>query len=169
MTDAIDTNRRGFLTRLSKPVTSLSAQAEPTPRVAVRPPQAVDEALFTRLCDGCGKCADACPNSIVHIREGLARIDMDYNECSLCQECTKVCPTGALNVSIKAHIDLIPSFSQGCDNYLQLACTLCQSSCTLAAIQIEEDELPRLDTALCNGCGQCQSSCYVNAITMVAS
>ncbi|MFC0173721.1 ferredoxin-type protein NapF [Vibrio comitans] len=169
MSDAIDSNRRGFLTRLSKPVRALSAEAEPTPRAAPRPPQAVDEALFERLCDGCGKCAEACPNSIVHIRESLARIDMDYNECTLCQECSKVCPTGALNLSVKAQIDLVPSFSQGCDNYLQLTCHLCQSSCKLAAIHIEEDELPRLETELCNGCGQCQSSCYVNAISMVAS
>ncbi|GEA50157.1 ferredoxin-type protein NapF [Vibrio inusitatus NBRC 102082] len=169
MSEAIDSNRRGFLTRLSKPVSELSGETEATPRTAARPPQAVDEALFVRLCDGCGKCARACPNSIVHIRENLARIDMDYNECTLCQECTKACPTGALNLSVKAHIDLTPSFSQSCNNYLQLSCNLCQSSCTLGAIYIEEDELPKIDTDRCNGCGQCQSSCYVNAISMVAS
>lgn len=167
MPESIDNSRRGFLTRLSKPVQSLQQEPERTPRTQPRPPRAVDEALFLRLCDGCGECKKVCPNSVIDIHEHTAQINLDFNECSLCSECVSACPTGALHSSIPVNIDLQPSFSQGCNNNLQIECQQCQFSCPQSAITVEEDELPVLDSDLCNGCGQCRSSCYIGAISMV--
>ncbi|MDV7104581.1 4Fe-4S binding protein [Vibrio sp. TH_r3] len=52
------------------------------------------------------------------------------------------------------------------NNYLQMECQQCASTCPQHAISIQDDELPRLNNELCNGCGQCRSSCYSNAILM---
>ena len=56
MSEQINSNRRGFLTRLSKPVKAATSYEEKSQRLHARPPRAVDEVLFERLCDGCGLC-----------------------------------------------------------------------------------------------------------------
>ncbi len=165
MSESIDHSRRGFLTRLRQPIQRME-QEETTLRSVARPPLAVDEALFVRLCDGCGKCQKACPNSVINLNANLAQLNLDYNECSLCFQCVVACPTDALHESIPLDINLRPHFSQNCNNYLQIECYQCVGACTKSAITIEPDELPRLNIQLCNGCGQCQSSCYTSAIKM---
>ncbi|PMH43861.1 ferredoxin-type protein NapF [Vibrio sp. 10N.286.49.B3] len=166
MSEIVDPQRRGFLTRFSKPVSAIRQAPEVTPREQPRPPCAVDEALFTRLCDGCGLCQSACPNGVIEIQDGLAKINLDYNECSLCKQCVVACNADALHDSINIAIDLQPTFSQACNNYLQIECNQCQQLCPQAAILVEEDELPSLDKAKCTGCGQCCSHCYIGVITM---
>ena len=66
MSEQINSNRRGFLTRLSKPVKAATSYEEKSQRLHARPPRAVDEVLFERLCDGCGLCEQAC--QIVSLR-----------------------------------------------------------------------------------------------------
>ncbi|MGR5097004.1 ferredoxin-type protein NapF [Vibrio maritimus] len=165
MSEPINHNRRGFLTRLRKPVESMN-QPETTPRLVARPPHAVDEALFSRLCDGCGRCQSACSNGVIELNANLAQLNLDYNECSLCEECVSACPTDALHASIPVEINLRPQFAEICNNYLQTECRLCKSSCSQKAITIEADELPNVKDDVCNGCGQCRNSCYIGAITM---
>lgn len=67
------------------------------PRVKARPPYAVEESMFTRLCDGCGKCASACPSQIIEMVDGVAALDISYSVCDLCGECKSACPTLALS------------------------------------------------------------------------
>ena len=166
MIESIDSNRRGFLLRLTKSAQNFNNKEEETPRNEPRPPHAVDEILFVRLCDNCGKCQKACPNSVIEMSNGLAKLNLDYNECSLCEECVKACPSGALHISIPININLRPAFSEGCNNYMQIECKQCQTGCPQSAISIEDGELPKLNEALCNGCGQCRNSCYMGAISM---
>ncbi len=165
MSESIDHSRRGFLTRLRKPVESINQQ-QTTPRLVARPPHAVDEALFVHLCDGCAKCQQICPNNIIEIDAQLAQLNLDYNECSLCGECVKACSTNALHYSAPVSINLRPHFTQSCNNYLNIDCQQCKGACQNNAILIQPDELPYLNEELCNGCGQCRSSCYANAIVM---
>ncbi len=165
MSESIDHSRRGFLTRLREPVESIKQQ-EITPRLVARPPHAVDEALFSRVCDGCGKCQSVCPNGVIELSANLAQLNLDYNECSLCGECVNTCPTDALHTSIPLDINLRPHFTQICNNYLQIECQQCAGACPKSAITIQEDELPILNNELCSGCGQCRTSCYIGAITM---
>lgn len=165
MNESIDNNRRSFLTRFSQPVKQ-AQQADKTPRPVARPPHAVDEALFTRLCDGCGECLYVCPNSVIELDAKLAQLNLDYNECSLCGKCVTACPTDALHASVSVDINLRPNFSQSCNNYLSMECQQCASACPQNAISIQPDELPRINQERCNGCGQCRSSCYASAINM---
>lgn len=165
MNEQINDSRRGFLTRFSHPVKS-AQQSDITHRGVARPPHAVDEALFSRLCDGCGECQKACPNSVIELSGQLAQLNLDYNECSLCGECVAACPTDALHTSIPVDINLRPHFAQSCNNYLNMDCQQCASACSQNAISIQPDKLPRLNQERCTGCGQCRSSCYASAITM---
>lgn len=43
-------------------------------------------------CDGCGRCVDECPRSILEVRNGSVRvIDNRLEDCSLCRLCEKAC------------------------------------------------------------------------------
>lgn len=165
MTQSIDQNRRRFLTRFSHPVKQVN-KPEITPRSFARPPHAVDESLFERLCDGCGECQKVCPNSVIEISTQLAQLNLDYNECSLCGSCVTACPTDALHASVTLNINLRPYFTPICNNYLNLECRQCAFTCPQNAITVQPGELPQLSYELCNGCGQCRANCYANAILM---
>lgn len=167
MSDSINTQRRGFLTRLSKPIVATYSDYERTPRKSARPPNAVDEALFERLCNGCNRCVESCPNSVIELNDDKAELNLDYNTCSFCKKCIEACQTGALHNTIESVIDLQPSFSTSCNNYLQLECDNCASSCPQQAIVIAEGELPTLNIDYCDGCGLCRSACYIGAVSLV--
>lgn len=166
MTEQINSNRRGFLTRLSKPVQAAASYEEKSQRLHARPPRAVDEVLFERLCDGCGLCEQDCPNSVIEIQKGSALLNLDYNSCSMCNKCSEACPTGALHPTVEPYIDLKPNFADSCNNYMQMDCHACQTACSAGAIKIEAGELPNVALDKCNGCGECRSACYIGSVTL---
>ena len=45
-------------------------------------------------CDGCGKCAEACPVKAVSVEQGKAKID--YNKCLFCGKCVEACANDSL-------------------------------------------------------------------------
>ena len=170
MTEQTNLSRRRFLTRLTKPAEQLiHSTSSPTPRAAVRPPRALDEALFVELCTGCGACQLACTESVIEIANTVATLNLDYNHCTLCDYCTVACTTGALNQTQSMQIDFYPIFCDNCQNYLMDTCNLCQDSCPQQAIFIEADELPIVNTEKCNGCGACRAACSVGSIIFTAS
>ncbi len=50
-------------------------------------------------CIGCKICEKACNFDAVHIENNLARVD--YTKCTMCNECTKKCPTKAICSLVK--------------------------------------------------------------------
>lgn len=46
-------------------------------------------------CIGCGKCQTVCGSEAITVQNNLAYIDAD--KCTLCRECEKACPTGAIH------------------------------------------------------------------------
>lgn len=53
--------------------------------------------FFSRLCVGCGKCAEVCGQNAAHIVNGKSVIDR--SRCISCGSCAGKCPCGALKVS----------------------------------------------------------------------
>lgn len=166
-TETIDHSKRRLFTRWRAAATSSSAPktlaSETLSRQAARPPFAVDESLFLRLCDGCGLCASACPSQIITMENGVAAIDISYAACDLCGRCQQACPTLAL-AEQTAHTGLVATIANSCENMYGF-CDSCESSCPYSALVWQEDAKPRIDTALCKGCGQCAQSCYNSMIS----
>lgn len=56
---------------------------------------AVARKACKNACIGCGKCKTVCGNDAITVENNLAYIDAD--KCTLCRECEKACPTGAIH------------------------------------------------------------------------
>lgn len=46
-------------------------------------------------CIGCGICADSCPQGVLDIDDGVAKV-MNEDACIACNTCLEECPTGAI-------------------------------------------------------------------------
>lgn len=143
----------------------------------IRPPGARSEADFTGLCARCGACIRACPYGILRPdlgSSGLAgfltpTIDYATAHCfEYCNECTKVCPTGAIerlaleakrNRSIGlAEIDREKCIAWEDRQY----CMVCHEFCPYLAIGTVEQNgvnCPTVKPEMCRGCGACQVNC----------
>ncbi len=147
------------------------------PAGALRPPGAVGEDVFRSLCARCGNCFRACPQNIIVPdlgKTGLAGVfsptlDFRNSYCDeWCNECGKVCPTGAirrltleekrLDVIGNAAINREKCLAWKYGNY----CMVCQEFCPYQAIESEEHggvNCPVVNEKACRGCGACQSQC----------
>ncbi len=130
-----------------------------------RPPGAVEEVLFVKLCQSCDLCKETCPEHIIEISQSRPVINLDYNHCSQCAKCSEICPSGAL-ASDNKDIGLRPVFQKSCINCLSGNCRTCADACPKQAITIQQKKRPEVDNDRCDGCGRCRSACYTNAVEM---
>lgn len=133
-----------------------------------RPPGAINESLFQKICSGCRECESACPEKVITLNGALAELILDYGYCSQCGECQKACPTGALHGTQK-DIQLRPQFATNCQNRLFGECELCAVQCPHQAISITSFKQPQLDVQLCDGCSRCKQACPFTVISMQLS
>ena len=171
--------RRGFLALLAGAGMGwvLRLIQSHTRMTAIRPPGAVSESQFTGLCTRCGNCIQVCPEHIIVPDMGESGVcglltpvlDLSHRYCDeWCNECTKVCPTGAIrnltldtkrNLSIgTAYIDKSSCIAWTDGKY----CMVCQEYCPFQAITAVEHKgvnCPQVDEFVCRGCGACQSQC----------
>lgn len=72
----------------------------------LRPPGAISEDQFLKLCIKCGQCLQVCPYDAIELEDidggasvGMAFIDPSKRGCYLCEAfpCMLACPTGALD------------------------------------------------------------------------
>lgn len=140
----------------------------------LRPPWAVSESQFVKLCNRCGDCIPSCPTSVlVKGRAGFPVVDFSKGECEFCGHCVAVCKTGALQQThapdnipwlLKAVID------DSCITYQGVICRSCAEQCDARAIVfgLVAGCVPRpeLTDSKCTGCGACVSICPVNAISI---
>ncbi len=75
-------------------------------KLILRPPGAVEEDRFLKLCIKCGQCLQVCPYDSIELEDidggasvGMAYIDPQRRGCYLCEAfpCMLACPTGALD------------------------------------------------------------------------
>jgi DNA-directed RNA polymerase subunit D len=49
------------------------------------------------LCDGCGKCVEACAKAVLKLNKEKVKV-VDILKCMLCGDCVEACPRGAIDV-----------------------------------------------------------------------
>lgn len=154
----------------------------------LRPPGAVPEDHFIAKCIRCFKCGQACRAQAIsfgswadgQLADTPLLANLRDNPCTLCMECTNVCPTGALQ-KIKPDLKVISKSVKvgvaGIDTKRCLVwsgnrskCHLCKSSCPYegTAIVVDAQNRPVVKQDKCVGCGKCEHFCPVEpaAITV---
>ena len=120
---------------------------DPPKTPPVRPPGAVPEADFLRLCVRCGLCIKACPFNVLQPTplggglDGLwtPRVAADWAGCDpTCTNCGQVCPTGAIRAlgleeKSVARMGLAVVDERTCLPHAGAGpCELCEAECTAA-------------------------------------
>jgi len=146
----------------------------------ISPPGAGDIERFLSRCTACHLCVSACPTHVLQptvLDYGLAGLfvpHLDYTKafCNYeCNECGRVCPTGAISALALAekqvaqigiagfHKDLCIVFAKGKD------CAACAEHCPTKALRTvpygDNLHLPEVTGELCIGCGACEFACPV--------
>lgn len=174
----LDLSRREFLGAAAGGAAALALRRTAVGRnPPIRPPGARPEDQFAGLCARCGACLRACPYGIL-IPDlgaggvaGLLAPKIDYSKAhcfEYCNECTKVCPTGAIErLALEAKrnraIGLAEIDRKKCIawDYGQY-CMVCHEFCPYLAIDSVERngvECPTVKPEMCRGCGACQVNC----------
>ncbi len=119
-------------------------------------------------CIGFGTCATVCPTGAINVVDGVAVVTQE--KCIGCGLCANICP--------KKVIDIIPVSTRAfvaCSSHDKgavtkancasgcLGCKLCQKVCEHNAITIN-DNVARVDSALCVACGACVEKCPIHII-----
>ena len=142
-------------------------------RLVIRPPWALQEHQFVRLCSGCGECVEYCPSAILRKgRAGFPVVDFRAGECIFCGECVARCDTGALQPphnQTDAPWQLQAVIGDRCLAMQQVICRTCAEFCESRAIQFRLSAArvpqPDLIESRCTGCGACYASCPADAIS----
>lgn len=143
----------------------------------IRPPGAGSESDFSLSCIRCGACANVCEAGCIKFFDhsaGLALAGTPYllarqKACSLCMNCTKTCPTGALK-SIERDLEEIKKevrmgtavvIEDHCLSANGRVCGVCHDACPLKgeAIRLKPVAKPVIDESVCIGCGRCEERC----------
>lgn len=138
-----------------------------------RPPGAVGEPLFLAACTRCNACVEACPENAIHTLAGRVGLGAgtpvmvpDARACRWCAgfPCVTACAPKALRV------ELVPTSRLGtvtvdvarCLPYRGPECGACAGLCPTEAPALTlRLGRPRIDAALCVGCGLCIPACPV--------
>ncbi len=147
---------------------------------AHRLPWLVNNDSFVDDCTLCGKCIQACPeNIIVKGDGGFPEIDFHRGDCQFCYECASVCvdvnfyPRSKAPWTLKAVIsNEVHTHQNTCLVNQSVMCQTCKDFCEFDAITLVQSvghvARPKVDTALCSGCGACVSACPSQAISMAS-
>lgn len=179
-------SRRAFLGIAAGGAMALALRrSQPGTAQPIRPPGARPEDEFTGLCARCGACIRACPYHILRPDFGEAGLGglfapvIDYAQAhcfEYCNECSKVCPTGAiarLALDAKrvraiglAAVDRGQCIAWRDGEY----CMVCHEFCPYLAIELTDHNgvnCPVVAADACRGCGACQVNCPAQPIKAI--
>lgn len=139
-----------------------------------RPPGAVAEGQFLAACTRCGDCAAACPPKAIVLagddygpqRAGTPLINAAENACVMCTDlpCIAACEPGVLQYELPVHMAEVSVHEGGCLAWQGEACHVCHDACPVDdALPLDAGGRPRIDPAVCTGCGTCLQVCPVGS------
>jgi ferredoxin-type protein NapF len=150
--------------------------------VPCRPPWAVDETLFTRVCTRCGACVAACSTGLLAQGSGgYPEADFQRAHCTFCTDCAHACAENTRQnapcqpSALFFSPDLLPwtlqaTISTACLPHKGVLCRSCEDHCEAGAIRFAPRQgcpaQPDIERSRCTGCGECVASCPVYAINM---
>jgi len=149
------------------------------PSALIRPPGALPEETFLRLCLRCGACMQACPSNGLqptYFLAGLAGIFSPVlvprrGPCEAgCNACGQVCPSHALRKLPLEEKQHAKTGTAGMRRHKCLAwnqdrrCVVCQEVCPYGAISLRslpgrKVPVPFVKGERCFGCGACECHC----------
>lgn len=174
----------GLSIPLRKLAQSFSSDADLNP---IMPPGAQSFDHFTDRCTACHLCLAACPTKVIapaYLAYGWAGIMqpvLNYHHafCSFeCQNCTQVCPTGALQptdliAKRRIKIGRVHFYEEYCVVHVNgKDCGACAEVCPTHAVHmVQRDKLfyPETNQATCVGCGACENVCPTTPKSIVVS
>ena len=146
---------------------------------AVMPPGAGTLARFKWTCTACGLCMSSCPEKVLapagFLEYGLTgarlpKLDFSRGACDpTCTRCAEVCPAQAFRrfspeERVRVQIGIAEWLRENCRTTKGDTCTLCSERCPCKAIALVADAEgavahPKVDAAMCIGCGKCENYC----------
>jgi len=138
----------------------------------VRPPWALEEALFVDRCTRCSECISACPYNIIKEGRGkFPQLNFSLHGCDFCRKCVDVCEPKALDydpVVDSRPWDLTATILPACLSLNAVICRSCGEACEERAISFKLElggiARPNLDAESCTGCGECFAVCPIKAV-----
>ena len=122
----------------------------------------------TFACLGYGDCLSVCPAKAICLDDGVAHVDPRL--CVGCSLCVSACPQGAIAVvSVSQQVAVrCRNTEKGAVSRLKcdagcIGCKKCEKTCPSGAIRVENN-IARVDGALCQDCGLCVEQCPVGCI-----
>lgn len=143
--------------------------------------KSVDSLL--RRCVGCGACVSVCPAKVLRpsvsdyglLHPLVPMMDYDSAYCLYdCNECTRVCPTGALVPLTLAEKQNTAIGLATVDPDLCVGCGRCAAKCPRSTIAMKtiagrDRRVAIVDHSACIGCGVCQNVCPVSPKAVIVN
>ena len=158
---------------------AIDGKEVPERKVPLTPPGSHSARIFSQHCTTCQLCVSECPNHVLRPSTDLLHflqptVSFERGFCHPgCTRCSEVCPSGAIlpiNREEKKtiHIGQAVWIQKNCLPVSDgVDCGRCERHCPTGAISmqpfddmdIESPMVPKVDPAVCVGCGACEHVC----------
>lgn len=138
----------------------------------ILPPGSINSYRMENKCLNCNLCIENCPNKILEkANNEFNAVHINYDKgqkfCKYdCNECSRVCPSGAIKKISKEEKQKI-RIAQVIINNNCNGCRGCINLCPVKAITIKNEKAV-IDDTKCIGCGKCRVFCPNKSIEIFA-
>lgn len=141
----------------------------------LRPPGALLEPAFLKVCTRCPLCREACPERIIVPASepleapGSPVVDLSAGSCTACMKCVEACPVGALLPNEELRMGTAAVHAETCLSSISLQCRACLDACPFGERAIRAVPTGGIEVLAetCTGCGFCFTACPTDPKSIV--